>query len=75
MGKPCLRAGQKAGNRNSLGARSSAVEHLTFNQRVVGSIPTGLTILFGNLVFGGKRWYGACGSFDGGWVEAVGLPQ
>ena len=26
------------------GARSSAVEHLTFNQRVVGSIPTGLTI-------------------------------
>ena len=25
------------------GARSSAVEHLTFNQRVVGSIPTGLT--------------------------------
>src|SRR5438067_10327287 len=27
-----------------LGARSSAVEHLTFNQVVVGSIPTGLTI-------------------------------
>src|SRR5947209_19931540 len=26
-----------------LGARSSAVEHLTFNQVVVGSIPTGLT--------------------------------
>lgn len=25
-------------------ARSSAVEHLTFNQVVVGSIPTGLTI-------------------------------
>ena len=24
-------------------ARSSAVEHLTFNQVVVGSIPTGLT--------------------------------
>lgn len=24
-------------------ARSSAVEHLTFNQRVVGSYPTGLT--------------------------------
>ena len=24
-------------------ARSSVVEHLTFNQRVVGSIPTGLT--------------------------------
>ena len=28
---------------DNLGARSSAVEHLTFNQRVVGSIPTGLT--------------------------------
>jgi hypothetical protein len=27
-------------------ARSSAVEHLTFNQVVVGSIPTGLTIGF-----------------------------
>jgi hypothetical protein len=27
----------------AFGARSSAVEHLTFNQRVVGSIPTGLT--------------------------------
>jgi hypothetical protein len=27
----------------SLRARSSEVEHLTFNQRVVGSIPTGLT--------------------------------
>src|SRR4026207_1788015 len=26
-------------------ARSSAVEHLTFNQVVVGSIPTGLTIM------------------------------
>ncbi len=26
-------------------ARSSVVEHLTFNQRVVGSSPTGLTIL------------------------------
>ncbi len=26
-----------------LGARSSAVEHLTFNQRVDGSIPSGLT--------------------------------
>jgi hypothetical protein len=25
------------------GARSSAVEHLTFNQRVDGSIPSGLT--------------------------------
>src|SRR5581483_2900125 len=30
-------------------ARSSAVEHLTFNQVVVGSIPTGLTIDFKNL--------------------------
>ena len=28
----------------AFGARSSAVEHLTFNQVVVGSIPTGLTI-------------------------------
>ncbi len=28
-----------------LGARSSAVEHLTFNQRVEGSIPSGLTKL------------------------------
>jgi hypothetical protein len=27
-----------------LGARSSVVEHLTFNQRVDGSIPSGLTI-------------------------------
>ena len=27
------------------GARSSGVEHLTFNQRVAGSIPAGLTIL------------------------------
>ena len=44
-----MRAGQKAGKRNLLGARSSAVEHLTFNQRVVGSIPTGLTMLFNEL--------------------------
>jgi hypothetical protein len=29
-------------------ARSSAVEHLTFNQRVVGSDPAGLTNLFNN---------------------------
>ena len=28
-------------------ARSSAVEHLTFNQRVDGSIPSGLTKLLG----------------------------
>ena len=28
-------------------ARSSAVEHLTFNQRVVGSIPTRVTITIG----------------------------
>jgi hypothetical protein len=27
-------------------ARSSGVEHLTFNQRVDGSIPSGLTIIF-----------------------------
>jgi hypothetical protein len=31
-------------------ARSSAVEHLTFNQVVVGSIPTGLTSNFSNLL-------------------------
>ena len=31
-------------------ARSSAVEHLTFNQRVVGSIPTGLTTNINNFV-------------------------
>jgi hypothetical protein len=37
QGKPCIH--------RSLWARSSAVEHLTFNQRVVGSIPTGLTTL------------------------------
>ena len=30
----------------AFGARSSAVEHLTFNQVVVGSIPTGLTNKF-----------------------------
>ena len=30
----------------TLRARSSAVEHLTFNQVVVGSIPTGLTIKY-----------------------------
>ena len=30
-------------------ARSSAVEHLTFNQVVVGSIPTGLTKIFRDL--------------------------
>jgi hypothetical protein len=29
------------------GARSSAVEHLTFNQRVDGSIPSGLTSFWG----------------------------
>ena len=29
----------------ALGARSSVVEHLTFNQRADGSIPSGLTIL------------------------------
>ena len=29
--------------RRPLGARSSGVEHLTFNQRVDGSIPSGLT--------------------------------
>lgn len=29
--------------RRSSGARSSAAEHLTFNQRVDGSIPSGLT--------------------------------
>jgi hypothetical protein len=28
-------------------ARSSAVEHLTFNQRVDGSIPSGLTKILG----------------------------
>ena len=33
-----------------LGARSSAVEHLTFNQRVEGSIPSGLTNHFNELV-------------------------
>ena len=38
-----LRSVEKAGNRTHSWARSSAVEHLTFNQRVVGSIPTGLT--------------------------------
>ena len=32
-------------------ARSSAVEHLTFNQVVVGSIPTGLTNDFNGLTF------------------------
>src|SRR5262249_26039419 len=37
-----------------VGARSSAVEHLTFNQRVVGSIPTGLTITIKEL--GILRW-------------------
>jgi hypothetical protein len=37
-------------------ARSSAVEHLTFNQVVVGSIPTGLTRLIS------KRNSGLCGS-------------
>ena len=31
---------------NRMWARSSAVEHLTFNQRVVGSNPTGLTSVF-----------------------------
>ena len=31
------------GTRTFPGARSSVVEHLTFNQGVVGSIPTGLT--------------------------------
>ena len=31
-------------------ARSSGVEHLTFNQRVDGSIPSGLTNRFGNIV-------------------------
>ena len=36
-------------------ARSSAVEHLTFNQRVVGSIPTGLTSVFKYLVTGSIR--------------------
>jgi hypothetical protein len=33
----------------SLGARSSVVEHLTFNQGVDGSIPSGLTIIFKSL--------------------------
>ena len=32
------------------GACSSVVEHLTFNQRVIGSIPTGLTSYFKGLV-------------------------
>ena len=39
-----MRWRRKAGNPTPSWARSSAVEHLTFNQRVVGSIPTGLTI-------------------------------
>ena len=34
----------------STGARSSVVEHLTFNQGVDGSIPSGLTIDFNGLV-------------------------
>ena len=38
-----MRWRRKAGNPTRSWARSSAVEHLTFNQRVVGSIPTGLT--------------------------------
>jgi hypothetical protein len=38
-----------------LGARSSAVEHLTFNQRVVGSIPTGLTIF--TFAFARRAWF------------------
>jgi hypothetical protein len=41
-----LRSAEKAGNRTPSWARSSAAEHLTFNQRVVGSIPTGLTSVF-----------------------------
>ena len=32
------------------GARSSGVEHLTFNQRVTGSIPVGLTMALGTVV-------------------------
>src|SRR4029079_7495280 len=44
-----LRSGEKAGNRTHSWARSSAVEHLTFNQRVVGSIPTGLTSVSSHL--------------------------
>src|SRR5205085_6404736 len=35
--------GRKNQASSKVWARSSAVEHLTFNQRVVGSIPTGLT--------------------------------
>src|SRR5262245_57972198 len=38
----CIRAGMPVTTRTQW-ARSSAVEHLTFNQVVVGSIPTGLT--------------------------------
>ena len=38
-----LGAGQY-GRPRSMRARSSVVEHLTFNQRVAGSIPAGLTI-------------------------------
>ena len=34
---------RKAGDATKVWARSSAVEHLTFNQRVDGSIPSGLT--------------------------------
>ena len=37
------------GHLPSLGARSSVVEHLTFNQGVDGSIPSGLTIVFKGL--------------------------
>ena len=40
---PCFE--QRSSVFTDLRARSSAVEHLTFNQVVVGSIPTGLTIL------------------------------
>jgi hypothetical protein len=39
----CRHAVSKNAAASSKWARSSAVEHLTFNQRVDGSIPSGLT--------------------------------
>lgn len=39
-----------AAYKHALGARSSVVEHLTFNQGVDGSIPSGLTNYFNELI-------------------------
>lgn len=53
VGGPCVPPGTAAGQR--IRAGSSVVEHLTFNQMVVGSIPTPLTNDFNGLWFFGFR--------------------